>query len=245
MSFRVQIRRDPSDKWIVNNPILLSGEFGYETDTTFLKIGDGVTPWNYLPHWEGGQGPVGPTGSTGITGPTGSVLPYKVYTALLTQTGGDNLQVLTFPLLLAIGRSYKIINNAASADFTNVGAPNNNINTYFVATGETPAQWGEGELEYNTGAPEVKVLENTIGNIWLTYVSDGFYYINSNGLFTENKSWTPTIQIFNDSAGLRDGEVCEIRPNGSSEYYISTFDQNGAGVNYSLANTPMEIRVYN
>jgi hypothetical protein len=62
MSFRVQIRRDPSGKWLVNNPILLSGEFGYETDTTYLKIGDGATPWNYLPYWEGGLGPVGPTG---------------------------------------------------------------------------------------------------------------------------------------------------------------------------------------
>ena len=65
MAFRVQIRRDPSGKWIVNNPILLSGEFGYETDTTQIKIGDGATPWNYLPYWSGANGLPGPTGPTG------------------------------------------------------------------------------------------------------------------------------------------------------------------------------------
>jgi len=54
MAFRIQIRRDISTKWSVNNPILLEGEIGYETNTQFLKIGDGTTPWNTLPYWSGG-----------------------------------------------------------------------------------------------------------------------------------------------------------------------------------------------
>ena len=54
MAFRIQIRRDDSARWAVNNPILLEGELGYETDTTYMKIGDGVTPWNDLPYWQGG-----------------------------------------------------------------------------------------------------------------------------------------------------------------------------------------------
>jgi hypothetical protein len=36
--------------------------------------------------------------------------------------------------------------------------------------------------------PVPTVLENTIGNIWFTYFSTGQYYINSNGLFTINKT---------------------------------------------------------
>jgi hypothetical protein len=48
MAFRIQIRRDASLKWSTNNPVLLEGEFGYETDTGFIKIGDGVNPWNDL-----------------------------------------------------------------------------------------------------------------------------------------------------------------------------------------------------
>lgn len=54
MAFRIQIRRDDSAKWAINNPILLQGELGYETDTTYMKIGDGTTPWNDLAYWQGG-----------------------------------------------------------------------------------------------------------------------------------------------------------------------------------------------
>lgn len=54
MAFRIQIRRDTSTTWAVNNPILLQGELGYETDTNYLKIGDGTTPWNDLGYWSGG-----------------------------------------------------------------------------------------------------------------------------------------------------------------------------------------------
>lgn len=54
MAFRIQIRRDDSAKWAINNPILLEGELGYETDTKYMKIGDGSTPWNLLNYWSGG-----------------------------------------------------------------------------------------------------------------------------------------------------------------------------------------------
>ena len=54
MAFRIQIRRDTTSKWSLNNPILLEGEIGYETNTTYMKIGDGVTPWNSLAYWQGG-----------------------------------------------------------------------------------------------------------------------------------------------------------------------------------------------
>jgi hypothetical protein len=51
MAFRIQIRRDTLTTWTVNNPILLDGEFGYVTNTSRIKIGDGSTPWNDLEYW--------------------------------------------------------------------------------------------------------------------------------------------------------------------------------------------------
>jgi hypothetical protein len=68
-----QIRRGVGADWVYNNPTLAAGEFGYETDTRKLKIGDGVTPWNSLPFFagSGGVGPPGPTGPAGPTGPPG------------------------------------------------------------------------------------------------------------------------------------------------------------------------------
>jgi collagen type VII alpha len=74
-SVRLEFRRDTSSNWSFYNPVLKSGEPGYETDTGQLKIGDGVTPWNQLPYL-GSTGPTGPSGGgggggTGTTGPTG------------------------------------------------------------------------------------------------------------------------------------------------------------------------------
>jgi hypothetical protein len=74
MAYRIQFRRDTSTNWESNNPILLQGEFGYELDTGFAKIGDGSSTWDQLTYF-GGTGPTGSTGSTGPTGSTGSVGP--------------------------------------------------------------------------------------------------------------------------------------------------------------------------
>jgi hypothetical protein len=45
MAIRIQFRRDLAINWTLNNPILLSGEIGIETDTLKFKIGNGAH-WN-------------------------------------------------------------------------------------------------------------------------------------------------------------------------------------------------------
>jgi len=89
-----------------------------------------------------------------------AAVPYKVYRALLTQSGNDNPDSIISDLL-TIGVTYTINNFNPSytlGDFTNVGAPNNNIGTSFVATGTTPNNWGTSiQLEFNTGAPVATV----------------------------------------------------------------------------------------
>ena len=122
-----------------------------------------------------------------------SMLPtpaYKVYTALLTQSGDEEIIPITSGVT-DIGRTYIIIDNSGGADFTNIGSPNNELGTYFVSNGGTP-NWGTdiAQLQYTAGAPVVTVLENTIGNIWFTYNGIGSYILNSNGLFTENKTYS-------------------------------------------------------
>jgi len=77
MAYRILLRRDTSANWSANNPVLASGEPGYETDTYRMKIGDGTTQWLSLPYYVGGIGPTGadggpgPTGEAGPMGPTG------------------------------------------------------------------------------------------------------------------------------------------------------------------------------
>ena len=45
---KIQIRRDAASNWVQYNPTLGSGEYGLETDTMLIKIGDGRTEWNNL-----------------------------------------------------------------------------------------------------------------------------------------------------------------------------------------------------
>jgi len=130
---------------------------------------------------------------------------YKAFTALLTQIGVSNIVGVdnggAYPII--IGATYKIADNGGFGwDFTNIGAPNNDIGTFFIATGTVPNSWGvDAMMEQDLGAPVVTVLENTIGNIWFTYQtggSDGIYKANSNGLFTLVKttlSLMPEIYI--------------------------------------------------
>jgi len=114
---------------------------------------------------------------------------YKVFTALVSQSGtgaaGVNLDTGT----LQIGTIYYIKNDSPGMDFTNVGAPNNTPGTFFIATGTTPNSWGSDEgtgaiIEYIPAAPIATVLENTIGNIYFEYVGVGRYRLGSyEGLF--------------------------------------------------------------
>ena len=51
MAVQIQIRRGTASLWTSTNPTIAAGEFGYETDTGKLKIGDGSTAWTSLSYW--------------------------------------------------------------------------------------------------------------------------------------------------------------------------------------------------
>jgi hypothetical protein len=181
--------------------------------------------------------------SVGVVG-----APYKVYTALLTQNGGDNSLYYTDPSEgpgLTIGVTYSITDGIqGDDDFTNVGAPSGETYPIFVATGTTPNKWENGtRTYYNTGAPTVTVLENTIGNVWWTYDATGRYYLYSSSLFTENKTLiTYTNNNYQDATGA----MIVV-----SMYYVDTNTiklDNAYDFNFYdglVINMPIEIRVYN
>lgn len=176
---------------------------------------------------------------------------YKVFTALLTQSGGYGPSDQTGGDL-TIGVSYEIIDVGGGSgwDFTNVGAPNNDIGTYFIATGTTPNSWGiDGQLNYNEGTPIVNVLENTIGNIWFIYNGDGQYGVISNGLFTEKKVYT-NLQFWGDDGATPRTSYTLWSSSSEIVVYSTNFEgtaTNGigqGGTNFSYL-TSIEIRVYN
>jgi hypothetical protein len=84
---RILLRRDSAQNWFDINPRLSPGEIGYCTDTRQIKIGNGTTNWNDLPHtynptYEG-------------TKPYSVVLTNHTFTALTgANTGKTNILVV-------------------------------------------------------------------------------------------------------------------------------------------------------
>jgi hypothetical protein len=174
--------------------------------------------------------------------------PYKVYTALLTQSGGTNLQTLLFdnsePFpTIEIGTTYEITQIGPDIDFTLIGSPDNNVGTKFVATG-TYAGTGNSTnaslLNYNTGAPVVTVLENTIGNVWFEYRNN----IASDELFIENK--TVCFMQLTTDVSAPDATLYSITTsNSQSSLSLNWYDVVNDIDGTPPTNTPIEIRVYN
>jgi hypothetical protein len=163
---------------------------------------------------------------------------YKVFTALLSQTGSDSPQTLSSGAVTK-GVTYRI-DGGNDGDFSNVGAPSNDDSTSFIAiNNETPNSYGSCALLYDTGAPTVIVLENTIGNIWFEYRSVGEYRIYSNNLFIEDKT-AVDIDAF---SYLNIGNYSFIANETLfTQYYFNIVSTLGNDV---LAKNRIEIKVYN
>ncbi len=67
MANKIQTRRGTAALWASINPVLAEGELAIETDTRYLKFGDGVTAWNALGYVLGG-----PTGGGAVLSISGS-----------------------------------------------------------------------------------------------------------------------------------------------------------------------------
>lgn len=78
---------DTAANFTADDPVLLAGQAGYESDTGLLKIGDGATAWASLPY-------VMPQAATsdGTTGGTGSAGAGTQYVELTI--GGTTYKVL-------------------------------------------------------------------------------------------------------------------------------------------------------
>lgn len=114
MATKIQMRRDTAANWTTQNPVLAQGEFGFETDTEQLKIGDGTTTWTSLAYNVGGSG------STDVWSTTEStVLDYPAFTSgnitlidgitnsidLINMTNSDSFNFLTLDITGGSGKS--------------------------------------------------------------------------------------------------------------------------------------------
>ena len=151
MAYRIQIRRDTSSNWTSNNPILLQGEFGYELNTGYAKIGDGQTAWTALDYF-GGTGPTGPVGATGqavyILGPTGYVFPPGASGIGFTGSGVSNIAssggYVTVTITGGVGATGATGNAGATGADSTVPGPTGATGADSTVPGPTGATGGFG-----------------------------------------------------------------------------------------------------
>jgi len=132
-------------------------------------------------------------------------MPYKVYTALLTQGGNSNGQTIySGALTNGVSYSFGPTVNGGTRDFSNVGGPVHPDSYPFVATSSNePNSWdGVDGLDYNTGVPVAKVLENTLNaNLVWYYYAPGIYYAESYGTWKTDKTGTFVGPLQVESSG--------------------------------------------
>jgi hypothetical protein len=168
--------------------------------------------------------------------------PYKVYSALLTQQS-----ITEGPL--EIGVEYRIVAYSSGDDFLNVGALVNATGEVFVATGTIPTTYSNFSTLTTNKFPDVIVLENTIGPITWSYITQSLYAANLIGAFPEDKTWIILSKTSNTNQFAFWGSIDQIfvqtsiaviGPTNNPSDPISWFGTDG-----ELFANSIEIRVYN
>lgn len=133
---QVQVRRGTASEWTSANPTLASGEWGFETDTLKVKIGNGATAWTSLAYQ--GAGDVTLSGTQTLTNKT--LTDPKINLAFNADSGSgytavlaDNGKVVT--MNNGSGNTFSIPTNASVA--FPIGTQ---INVLQIGAGQTTIQ---------------------------------------------------------------------------------------------------------
>lgn len=128
---QIQVRRGTASQWTSANPTLSAGEWGFETDTGKVKIGNGATAWTSLSYF--GAGEVTLTGTQTLTN--------KTLTAPII-TLATNAQTASYTLVLT-DQSKVVEMSVGSAN--NLTIPLNSSVEFPTGTTITVLQTGAGQ----------------------------------------------------------------------------------------------------
>lgn len=176
---RQRQKYDTSTNWATNNPILLAGEIGVESDTNKIKVGNGTSNWNNL-QYIGGEG-----------GSSGTVVDLIISTQeefedLLENETWYNARSIVFngTFDLPDGKyvsiphtTYEVIgvNNATIVAKGSIGiSPNENSNWRFMFYRTFNSPSGSGIIPASGGRQKLRVLNISL-NLTNAVVDTGTY----------------------------------------------------------------------
>ena len=132
MATKIQVRRDTAANWTSVNPTLSDGELGYETNTGYMKIGDGSTAWSSLSYFTPGA----------VDGDANTT-----YTISTAQSGSDARIILTgsdsstdeLTLVAGTNLSLTVAGDSITAVVNNDLANYSNANSAFITASSSDA----------------------------------------------------------------------------------------------------------
>ncbi len=172
---QIQVRRGTASQWTSTNPTLASGEWGYETDTGKVKIGNGSTAWNSLAY-QGAGDIEGVTAGTGLTGGgTSGTVTLAIDSTVATLTGSQTLtnKTLTDPKI-------NLAFDAETASYTAVLANNGQVVTMDNGSANTFSIPTNASVAFPIGT-QINVLQIGAGQTTIQAVTSGTTTIQSTG----------------------------------------------------------------
>ena len=195
---QIQVRRGTASQWTSANTTLASGEWGFESDTGKVKIGDGSTAWNSLGYT--GAGSV--TSITAGTGLSGGTITATGTIAIDTATTVDvsTAQTLTNKILTTPTLTSPLINlginTQTGTTFTPALDDNGKLVTLNNASAITVSIPTNASVAFPTGAQ--------INFAWITGAGQPTIEAASSGtttiLSTGGATTAPKLRIANSTA---------------------------------------------
>ena len=167
MTTRIQLRRDTAQNWSLNNPILLSGEVGIETDTLKIKIGNG-SRWNSILNYAFKVGQANGVATLDSTGKiTASQIPTNINLSelidSLTTSDIEEGSNLYFTNSRAVSANASAITNAIATEVTNRNTAIATAKTETLAAGSSDAT-AKANSAQTAAASDATVKSNAAKN---------------------------------------------------------------------------------
>lgn len=173
---QIQVRRGTAAQWTSANPTLASGEWGFETDTGKVKIGNGSTAWNSLGYT--GAGDIeGVTAGTGLSGGgTSGTVTVSIDTSVTADL--STAQTLTNKTLT--DPKINLAFDAETASYTAVLANNGQVVTMNNASANNFSIPTNASVAFPIGT-QINVLQIGAGQTTIQAVTSGTTSILSTG----------------------------------------------------------------
>jgi|694.fasta_scaffold30522_3 hypothetical protein len=249
-SLRIQLRRDTAANWVSNNPILLPGELGIETDSLKFKIGNG-SRWNATTSYAFKAGEANGLATLNSSGKIpSSQLPDSIsvggdfaaaIAALTTNSITEGSTNKYFTNQRAIDAVSAAISSAIATETTNRNTAISTAKLEAINTASTDAtnKASTAKSEAISAAAAAADNKDTIAIASAVFSSNSYTDTKAAAEATTRTNAINTAistEITNRNTAIA-AAVSEITPGGSSTITLGTVSTGNPGTSVSITNT--------